>query len=82
MEVKDTLLEAVEVLLTGPPGSEVEMKLLSEDGTLKVVHLQRVALHSATVSWARAVPPLGIRRLKLEKPSKEQTEDECAERDA
>ena len=74
--------EAVEVLLTGPPGSEVELKLLSEDGNSKVVQLQRVALYLAPVSWARAVLPLRIRRLELEKPSKELTEDKCTERDA
>lgn len=45
VDLKDTLPEAVEVLLTGPPGSEVDLKLLSENGNSKVVQLQRVALH-------------------------------------
>ena len=81
MVLKATQSEAVEVLLTGPPGSELELELLSVHRISKVVSLRRVALCLNTVSWARAVLPLRIRRLELEEPSKALSENECTERD-
>ena len=37
VDLKVTQSEAVTVLLTGPPGSEVELELLSENGISRVV---------------------------------------------
>ena len=59
---------AVAVLLAGPPGSEVELELLNADGTPRVMRLGRVALCVNTVSWARAVLPLRLRRRELLEP--------------
>lgn len=47
-----------------------------------MAQLLRIALCSDTVSWARAVLPLRLRRQKLGEPSKTLTEEECTEWEA
>ena len=79
--LKATHSEAVAVLLTGHPGSEVELELMSANWIPKVVSLRRVALCLNMESWIRAVLSLRIRRLELEEPSKALSENSCMERD-
>ena len=81
VDLKATQSEAVAVFLTGPPESEVELELLSVNGIPTVVTLTREALCLNTVSWARVVLPLRIRRLELVEPSEALSEAECVERD-
>ena len=81
MVLKNTQSEAVMVLLTGPPESEVELELLSANGIPTVVTLRRATRCLNTVSWARAVLPFRTRRLELVKPSEALSEAECVERD-
>jgi len=81
MLLKDIQTDTVAALLVGPPGSGVELELISANGTTKVITLTREALCLNSVSWARAVLPLRIRRLKLLEPPEALSEAECIERD-
>ena len=81
MCLKDVQPEAVTTLLMGPSESEVELELVSAHGTTRVITLIRAALCLNSVSWARAVLPLRIRRLELAEPSEALLEAERMERD-
>ena len=54
------------MLLAGPPGFEVELEFPEGDGTSRLIRLSRVAFCVNTVSWAKTVLPLGLRRLELD----------------
>ena len=81
MLLKDTQTDTVAALLVGPPGTGVELELISTNGTTKVITLSREALCLNSVSWARAVLPLRIRRLDLLEPPEALSGAECIERD-
>jgi len=79
--LKDTQTDTVVALLVGPPGTGVVLELTNANGTTKVITLARKALCLNSVSWARAVLPLRIRRLELLDPPEALSEAECTERD-
>ena len=81
MLLKDIQPDAVTALLMGPPESGVELELVSANGITRVITLTREAPCLNSVSWARAVLPLRIRKLELVEPSEVLSEAECTERD-
>ena len=79
--LKDVQTDAVTALLMGPLESGVESELVSVNGITRVITLTRAALCLNSVSWARAMLPLRIRRLELVESSEALLEAECMEQD-
>jgi len=66
-------MESVLVLLSGPPGVDVSLSMVSLGGVRHEVIVTRTATDKPGISWSRAVLPLRERRRELEKkrPPKE-----------
>ena len=59
--------ESVGVLLSGPPGSSVSLRMVSLGGVSHEVIVTRTAWDKPDISWSRAVLQLRVRRRELEK---------------
>jgi len=68
IKVNNLPTESIEILLSGPPDSDVHLYLISLGGVGRDVFLTRIAWDKPSISWSRAVLPLRMRRLELERP--------------
>jgi len=61
-------IESIDILLSGPPDSNVRLYLISLGGEVgRDVFLNRIAWDKPLINWSRAVHPLRMRRRELEK---------------
>jgi len=67
IKVSNLRIESTDVLLSGPPDSNVCLYLISLGGVGRDVFLNRTVWDKPSISWSRAVHPLRMRRRELEK---------------
>ena len=67
IEVSNLPIEAIDVLLSGPPDSQVRLHLVSLGEVGRDVFLNRITWDKPSISWSSSVYPLRMRRRELEK---------------
>jgi hypothetical protein len=67
IEVSNLPIDTIDILLSGPPDSNVRLYLISLGGVGRDVFLNRIAWDKLSISWTRAVHPLRMQRRELEK---------------
>jgi len=67
IKVSNLLMKSIDVLLSGPPDSNIRLHLINLGGVGRDVFLNRIAWDKPLISWSRAVYPLRMRSQELEK---------------
>jgi len=67
IEASKVPIESIDILLSGPPDSNLRLYLISLGGLGRDVFLNRIVWVKLSIRWSRAVHPLRLRRRELEK---------------